>query len=353
MSGCWSNLRRSRTIVCTWAMAFVAAQIGLAFALEKPLEILRDPDYATRSSLLRKRIAEVRGHPVIVVLGTSRTLNGIRPELISANSDDVATNPLVFNFSLPGHGPTHLYVVLKHLLRDGIRPDGLVLELVPHQLAINVSQASYMSALSLSRGDLQESLPFHAKPEELSREWWTSRAIPCYSYRFHFMNRFLSSWIPVEKNLYGWQDLDRWGWKPQLSNGGAVPSPETTRQRFSHHFQNYRIASVNENAVQLILKLCRSERIAVTVLFMPEGPSFRSCYSPEAVRAVAEFQQRLRNEFEIPIVDAREWLDSDHFFADGHHLLPEGAAEFTKRFAREVLPHFNMEVRKTRECENH
>ena len=38
----------------------------------------------------------------------------------------------------------------------------------------------------------------------------------------------------------------------------------------------------------------------------------------------------------MPVIDARRWV-ADDGFADAHHLLPGGAADFTNRFGREVL----------------
>jgi peroxiredoxin len=38
----------------------------------------------------------------------------------------------------------------------------------------------------------------------------------------------------------------------------------------------------------------------------------------------------------VPVFDATTWC-SESCFADGHHLLPDGSAEFSRRLGREVI----------------
>ena len=45
---------------------------------------------------------------------------------------------------------------------------------------------------------------------------------------------------------------------------------------------------------------------------------------------------RLKQDYGVSAVDTRDWMGEDEF-ADPVHLTPDGAAEFSRRFAREVL----------------
>ena len=106
-----------RRVVVTWLSAFVAIQVTLAVLLDGPLESLRNPDYVARRELLQSRQREQPGRPLVVVLGTSRTMNGLIAALLNdgrAGPD----RPLVFNFGLPGHGPMHQAVAFERLLTD-------------------------------------------------------------------------------------------------------------------------------------------------------------------------------------------------------------------------------------------
>ena len=69
---------------------------------------------------------------------------------------------------------------------------------------------------------------------------------------------------------------------------------------------------------------------------MPEGPTFRSFYSPDARAEIDRCLEQVCKDFHVPLVDARGWMPETAFF-DSHHLLPPGAVTFTQRLEREVL----------------
>jgi hypothetical protein len=73
------------------------------------------------------------------------------------------------------------------------------------------------------------------------------------------------------------------------------------------------------------------------VLFlMPESTEFRSWYPPPTQEQLSAYLASLRREYGTPLMDARGWVPNDEFW-DGHHMLREGAAAFTQRFAAEVV----------------
>jgi hypothetical protein len=83
--------------------------------------------------------------------------------------------------------------------------------------------------------------------------------------------------------------------------------------------------------------LCRREGIAFAFVLTPESTAFRALY-PETL--VPELESQLRHlggPGEIPLVNARAWMD-DAGFWDGHHALPRGAEVFTDRLSGELLP---------------
>ena len=68
---------------------------------------------------------------------------------------------------------------------------------------------------------------------------------------------------------------------------------------------------------------------------MPEGTAFRSWYTPEAESVVAKFLAEVCDRHGVRLLDARCWI-ADEDFWDGHHLLPGGAARFTRRLLDEL-----------------
>src|SRR5262249_45118733 len=104
------------------------------------------------------------------------------------------------------------------------------------------------------------------------------------------------------------------------------------RERVSHmHLEESSVQAMRD-----MLKLCRRKKIAVVLVALPEGPDFRSWYSPAARSKWRGVLDGLRQEFGVPVVDAREWSLEDDF-ADGFHLNWNGAAAFTRRLGRDVI----------------
>jgi hypothetical protein len=332
--------RIARSDVLCWLSTFVILQVGLAFALDFKLSVIRDPNCATRENLLRAAVANHPRQPLVIVLGTSRCLHGLRPDMLTDSSGDDLSRPVVFNFSQPGFGPTHSYVALKHLLRDGFRPEAIVLELVPAQLGMNLSQIDYLDATRLNLRELGDYAVFRDRPGDVYRQWYEARALPAFSFRFRVMERILPRWIPPNKSLTGWRGLDANGWLPLYWNTPSAQALEEAQKNLAPFLRNFRIAPDNERAIRMIVELCRTRRISLTVLFAPEGPAFRSWYTPEAIAGMRQLIDWLRHDQGVPVVDARDWIESEALFWDSHHLVPKGAEVFTHQLSRELMPRF-------------
>jgi hypothetical protein len=69
---------------------------------------------------------------------------------------------------------------------------------------------------------------------------------------------------------------------------------------------------------------------------MPEHSALRGWYPPAARTALHAWLGRLRDDYRLPVIDARTWA-ADGDFVDFCHLLPRGARPFSERFGREVF----------------
>ena len=101
--------------------------VGLSAALDHGPPRLRDPEYGKRLERVHARIAEHPGRPLVLVLGSSRTAMGVRPDVLA----DEPAGPLVFNFSLVGSGPVMELMAFRRALADGVRPAAVVVEYWP------------------------------------------------------------------------------------------------------------------------------------------------------------------------------------------------------------------------------
>src|SRR6516164_9193160 len=89
-----------------WALAIFAAGHGaVLIATQSFWPHLRDPEFGYKLSALRQRLAEEPDRPLLVLLGTSRTGQGVRPGAMPDLRTPDGRKPLVFNFSQVGSGP--------------------------------------------------------------------------------------------------------------------------------------------------------------------------------------------------------------------------------------------------------
>src|SRR5262249_16856265 len=97
------------------------------------------------------------------------------------------------------------------------------------------------------------------------------------------------------------------------------------------------ISEIADGALREMLTLCRDRSIPAALLYMPEESQLRHWYPPHVDMAINAYFAGLRQDFGVPLVDARDWVE-DCYFSDFVHLLPSGAREFTGRLEREAIP---------------
>src|SRR5437763_651245 len=143
-TGHWRRARRARASLL-WALglsALLHPGLGLFLATRRPA--ILDPTYGPRLALLRKRMA-VPGRPLsVVMLGSSRTALGFVPDAFEESLTQALGRPVrAFNFGMFSAGPVTNLVELRRLLRDGVRPDLLLVEVLPGRLNARLSLAQH------------------------------------------------------------------------------------------------------------------------------------------------------------------------------------------------------------------
>jgi hypothetical protein len=64
----------------------------------------------------------------------------------------------------------------------------------------------------------------------------------------------------------------------------------------------------------------------------PESPAYRTWYKPSALATVGAYERQLSATFGVPFFPIPEHL-KDVDFADGYHMLPYGAATYSRWLA--------------------
>jgi hypothetical protein len=145
---------------------------------------------------------------------------------------------------------------------------------------------------------------------------------------------------------YLWDDQDGHGAR-RLPERLADPAERArgvaaARAEYRAVLQTFAVGAGPERFLRANLAECRAVGVPVALLLMPESEEFRAWYPPAAERGVAAFLDRLKADCNVPVIDARAWVDDADFW-DGHHLLPGGAAAFSGRLAgalSAMWPHF-------------
>src|ERR1700722_10733727 len=114
---------RCRSAVLWGLASFAAAQVALALCIEYRWPALRDSEEAVKLAGLLECRARTAGRPLVLALGSSRTLMGFRPDALPRSQDASGEEPAAYNYGRLGLGPVREIVALRGLLARGIRPD--------------------------------------------------------------------------------------------------------------------------------------------------------------------------------------------------------------------------------------
>jgi hypothetical protein len=338
-----SSTRPRRVLAIALAL-FVLAQAALALAvLHDPR--LRDRDYGRKASLLRSRLA---AHPrplTIVQLGSSRTVFGLRGRVAEPwLSDQLGRQVVLFNMGFPGCGPVGNRLTLERLLNQNLRPDLLLVEVLPAFLTFACARCEvlpdWIAASRLRHAELRLLQRF--APERrpaLERDWWTALAVPIFSHRFRLMQRLAPPLLPSSFDPDSLASCDEAGWLDlrRVCKETADTSLATAHKEYAYLMQDYHLAPIQLAAVAETIERARGEGIAVAVVLMPEGPIFQGWYASATTRTVERTLAWLRQDCGVTVLDLRRGLPESAFL-DSHHLFPEGAAHFTRRLARHLPP---------------
>lgn len=341
-----------------WGLGiFVATQLGLAVAIEYALPELRDPYYGFKRQRLEQRL-EARGDSaqVVVMLGSSRTAFGLKAVELEQQLSRGLRQPVVaFNFGIPAAGPVMELLNFKRLLADGIKPDYLLVEVLPplfcaprdsrspsaESSAEKAVEARWLPADRLWLRELslleKQGFPTH----ELRQAWWKTWPVPAFSHRFAIVSAFFPAWLPWNLRQDWGRGTDECGWSVPLikhdTPADRRQAVERAHKEYDHYLNDFRLGQTPCNALRELLTECRRQNIPVALVLMPEGPTFQSWYSPRAQREVETFLNELKEEYQAPLIDCRSWIGEEGF-SDSHHLVIQGATQFTERLGREVLP---------------
>lgn len=324
--------------VAVFLLLVGALNLTFAVALDHGPPHLRDPEYGLRLDSLRRRMTEHPARPPVVVVGSSRTGQGIRPGVCEPAGHSA---PLLFNMSQSGGGPISQVMTLRRLWADGVEPAGVVLEFWPVQLR---GDGGYHEQFRIDAKRLR------AVDEPTVREFffapdfaWDARhgdsPVPLVAHRQSVVSRLCPDLLPhAARTDPMWRSVDGWGWWPgrtQASAEAVAAGWPTVEAYYRPLFGGYSVAPQHAAAYRAALADCRARGVPVVLVRMPESERFRQLQTAEAERLGEAFLADVTAEFGVPVIDARGWADAEHL-PDGFHLTQPGAEAFTRRLVPAV-----------------
>jgi hypothetical protein len=351
--------RQACIALLTGAALFAVLQIAAAVALELWFPGAIDPDYGGRFWRIAQGRAAEAGHSrTVVMLGSSRTYYGLDAGALNAPLSRELGRPVtVVNFGFTGAGPVTELLMWRRLRQDAIRPDLVLVEVLPGYLSssfpVDETSEAAMPADRLRWHDLALLERYgagRARPR-LRRDLMEAAADTLYSRRLGIVNAiapellsFTNTKNPlIERRspdpfpaILSRQQLDKalaYACREQLDK-----ARDSARRDYTPFLADFHLGGRGCEALRELLASCRQAHVPAALVLMPEGPQFRSWYPPETWRQIQNWVELVCREEGAPLINAREWIEEDDF-VDSHHLLPRGADKFTCRLGREyILP---------------
>jgi hypothetical protein len=335
-------------------LAFGLVTALLAVAVETVKPEWRDPEYGHRLRQVRRWQRARPERPLVLVLGSSRTQNGVSPKDMSF--EDRPGSPLVYNFGYRGAHPLGVWLQASRLLDDGVRPRAVLIQLAGTELRTEGSAeflyVQYMKwGPRFSAADSRRFGPFTEDPAVFDQAVFSNRRNPWVTRREAVVADLLPNWQqPAVRAAHGaWEFMDRYGFFPLPAvNMNTEEFARSRAAELANHrpYLNLPVGETTKRAMLLLISRLQGEGIPVALFWMPESPTYRSTMYSPAARATDEgFARQLAAEKGVPIFPAPEHL-SDDDFADGYHPLPDGAAKYSRWLADNHLKPWLAEVLK-------
>jgi hypothetical protein len=337
----WQRERTARNILFGMFLSIFCINLGLALLVNQ-FPRLRDPIFYDKLARLKQRLKSEPKKPLILALGSSRLAMGFDGQLIEAAHDN---DTIIFNLGVPGSGPRIMNVYQQRLKQEGIKPDLLVLEVMPPLLGSPDELVSERVTIEPSR--------FTPADRETANRWTVQTAsedgtsigldlLPIYHSRYALLARVLPHWLPSGLRHDWGRKTDGSGMNP--SRFQQVSPKEFNRQlavakkEYAHLMPllDYSGNCNGNKAFEELIETAQRDNIRVMLLVSPEGPTFRSWYPVEKQQQLQEYLLALQSRYQVDCIDAQAWL-GEEVFMDSHHLLGPGAKQFSQRLAGELF----------------
>jgi hypothetical protein len=330
------GLRILLWVPCLFLLVQVLGGLVLDYVWVRPRNPMKTDMYA--------RLKARKQPPEVLFLGSSRFMGDFNCAVMDAelrlHLGDEA--PRTFNGGLPAGDPTVFERVLDDFLRDGYRPKLVVVEVDPGTLA-GRDNWLYTHALNvLDWRDVPEAGLALCRNHRIIY-MVRGRLLPLYLHNYQIRKEA----TVVLKSLLGCghaaADIDPP--VPPAVTADPKPPPMTPAARanmeqggvdMGKETRDYHLQGVGTSRLERLLTRCQSCGIAVLLVRVPVSSPQRRGITAEVNAAFLEYIKTLTVRHGCCFTDCRNRIP-DSYFADGHHVYPEGGIYFSRRFAAKEL----------------
>jgi hypothetical protein len=330
---------RARGALLSGLAAFLLGEAALSAFVETRWQAVRDPVHFTRLRHLRRKLAAAPSPPrTILFLGTSRFELGVQTGLLERRLSAELGRPVVAaNWGTGGWGLVRPLLAWDRLRRAGVRPDLVLVEVLPVLLSANHHLDTVEPPLpgsELDAEDLRVVGRHEPGRDRLRRERLEALLVPVYGHRHNLLRLYRPSLVQAWGRQVEHLAFDaRATWPAEVRAAGLA----RTAHGYGTQFGKFLLSGERVAAVEDLLGSLREAGVPAALVLMPEGPWFRSLCPPGVWAQVERCLAELSARQGTPLLNLREWIEDEGEFNDSHHLTAEGADRFSARLARDAL----------------
>jgi hypothetical protein len=384
-----SRMRRRGRRALLWAGAvFLVVQMTAGLLIDRYGLRVRFPYAAKELAVLRERDRA----PDVVAFGSSRFLTAVNPgigegELHRLTGDASVT---FFCAAVPGGDLATSDYLLEQMLKLGIRPRVVVVEISPEFLAGNNEWICEHLRRQLTWNNLPVYLS-QALYEQRYTAFVNSRIVPLCLHRYELWKETARLWDvgwerwrrdyclserlartsepPADapdgrdrcraalqhsglsagcRRLWTAQVPPRAGWDPSAMNPRGEPIGQASIEGtdiIRHWLRHYEIGGLAAAALERLLARCHHHGIVPVLVVPPFASVQRALYTDDINHRFDAHLERLRQRYPFALGDLRGCLPDDRL-VDNHHVSDAGAEDFTVILTREMLAPLWRGVRK-------
>lgn len=333
--------------------------------------------------LLEQKLAQYQlrclqdGVPDVLVVGSSRAMRGINPEVLRRNSIDRGNpNLKVYNFGINGATAQVVDLILRQLLTpaqlpklviwaDGARAfnssridrtyESITQSDRYRQLALMSGVRTNNSSLFQAQSALQNS--YHAIDTAVDLQ--LAKVSPAYHHRDR-LKTWLEARIPTIGNM---SDRDNSiGIDPSVNselNSGKSQDidfdgflsldiqfdPDTYYQKYTKvtgesdgDYQNFQLLGIQDRALHQTIELLNSRRIPLVFVNMPLSDVYLDNFRRQYESSFKQYMQQLMDSHQLTFVDLDGLLNTQYDrFSDPSHLNQLGAIDTSNYLAQNLI----------------